>query len=42
HHAAISDNVIVYLNRLSDYFFMLTRMINHLTETPETIWEHHI
>jgi len=41
-HGAVNDNVIVYLNRLSDYFFMLTRMINHMTNTPETRWEHHV
>lgn len=41
HHAAIDRDVTIYLNRLSDYLFMVTRLINHLTETPETLWEHH-
>jgi cob(I)alamin adenosyltransferase len=40
HHAAVSDNVIIYLNRLSDYLFVLTRLVNHLTDSPETVWEH--
>ncbi len=42
HHAAIDDNVIIYLNRLSDYLFVLTRLINYITKTPETVWEHRI
>lgn len=28
-----------YLNRLSDYFFVLARHINHLTSTPEQSWK---
>ena len=40
-HADVSDHVLVYLNRLSDYLFMVSRYINHLTKTPETKWEHH-
>lgn len=39
-HADVSDNVVVYLNRLSDYLFMLSRQVNHLTKSPETLWEH--
>ena len=39
-HGAVDDHVIVYLNRLSDYLFMLTRLINHKTGSPETHWEH--
>lgn len=39
---AISDHVISYLNRLSDYLFMLARMVNHLTSTPEVVWKHEI
>jgi len=41
-HAAVTDHVIIYLNRLSDYLFTLARMINHLTNSPETLWEHHV
>ncbi|MEC7839149.1 MAG: cob(I)yrinic acid a,c-diamide adenosyltransferase [Chlamydiota bacterium] len=39
-HADVSENVFVYLNRLSDYLFILSRMVNHLTKTPETLWVH--
>jgi len=39
-HADVSENVFVYLNRLSDYLFTLSRMVNHLTKTPETLWVH--
>lgn len=39
--ADVSDNVLVYLNRLSDYLFVLSRYVNHLTHTPETKWEPH-
>lgn len=41
-HGAISDHVIAYLNRLSDYLFMVARAVNHITKTPETLWEHHL
>jgi cob(I)alamin adenosyltransferase len=37
----VSDNVLVYLNRLSDYLFVLSRYVNHLTNTPETSWQIH-
>ena len=30
---------LVYLNRLSDYLFMLARYCNHTTGTPDTPWE---
>lgn len=39
--ADVSDNVMVYLNRLSDYLFVTSRYINFLSKTPETFWEHH-
>jgi len=41
-HAHVSDNVLVYLNRLSDYLFVSARYVNSLTGTPETFWKHHI
>ncbi len=28
-----------FVNRLSDYLFILARNINHLTSTPETLWK---
>jgi cob(I)alamin adenosyltransferase len=37
----VPDNVLVYLNRLSDYLFVASRYVNHLTHTPETSWEKH-
>lgn len=37
----VSDNVLAYLNRLSDYLFMASRYINHLAHSPETPWEPH-
>jgi cob(I)alamin adenosyltransferase len=30
---------LVYLNRLSDYLFMLARLCNQAADTPETTWE---
>lgn len=35
----IEPNVIRYLNRLSDYFFMLSRYIAHLLNAPEIPWK---
>lgn len=40
-HGAITDHALIFLNRLSDYLFVAARMINHLSKTPETTWEHH-
>lgn len=40
-HAEVSDHVLIYLNRLSDYLFVASRYINHLNHSPETKWEHH-
>lgn len=34
----IADNVLCYINRLSDYFFVLARYINHITNTRECFW----
>jgi cob(I)alamin adenosyltransferase len=31
--------ITVYLNRLSDYFFVLARYIGHLEDIKETIWK---
>lgn len=36
----VSDNVLIYLNRLSDYLFVLSRYVNMQCNRPETIWEH--
>lgn len=37
----VTDNVIIYLNRLSDYLFMASRYVNFLNKSPETRWQHH-
>lgn len=39
-HEDASDNILIYLNRLSDYLFVMARTINHLAGNPETLWEH--
>lgn len=39
--ADASSNVLVYLNRLSDYLFIASRYLNHLCQCPETEWQHH-
>jgi cob(I)alamin adenosyltransferase len=31
--------VVKYLNRLSDYFFVLARKLNQLASVPEVLWE---
>lgn len=38
----VSGDVLVYLNRLSDYLFVASRRVNHLAEVPETAWIHHL
>lgn len=40
-HADVSDHVLMYLNRLSDYLFVASRYVNKLLGCPETLWEHH-
>jgi len=37
----VSEPVLVYLNRLSDYLFVASRFLNHLLEVPETTWQSH-
>ncbi len=39
--AEVSQAVLVYLNRLSDYLFVISRYINHILNIPETKWEAH-
>lgn len=34
----VSDSVIIYLNRLSDYLFVLSRMVNHESGVAEVKW----
>ncbi|MEY4703550.1 MAG: hypothetical protein RIR96_1447 [Bacteroidota bacterium] len=35
----IDPGIIVYLNRLSDYLFVLARYIGHITNAPEIPWK---
>ena len=35
----INEKVIIYLNRLSDLLFVLSRYENHLNGMPEPIWQ---
>lgn len=37
----VSDNVVIYLNRLSDYLFVASRYVNFKLQLPETTWEPH-
>ena len=37
--STVETSAIIYLNRLSDYFFVLARYLNHLNGVSETIWK---
>lgn len=37
----VSSDVLIYLNRLSDYLFVASRFINYGMKCPETTWQHH-
>jgi cob(I)alamin adenosyltransferase len=39
--ADVSDRVLRYLNRLSDYLFVLSRYVNQLALSQETPWQPH-
>lgn len=39
--ADVTQSVLVYLNRLSDYLFIVSRFVNHLLQVPETQWQAH-
>jgi cob(I)alamin adenosyltransferase len=34
----VEENIIIYLNRLSDYLFVLSRRVNFSASAPENIW----
>lgn len=38
HKHDLDEDVLAYLNRLSDYFYLLGRTITHLTQTEEILW----
>ena len=35
----IDGNIIIFLNRISDLFFVLSRYENYVSKIPDTIWE---
>ncbi len=37
----VAKSVMIYLNRLSDYLFILSRYVNHLLGSLETLWQPH-
>lgn len=38
-HESHYDNVLIYLNRLSDFLFTAARFVNHRTQTQEVLWK---
>lgn len=34
----VNENIMIYLNRLSDYLFVLSRKVNYNAGEPENIW----
>jgi cob(I)alamin adenosyltransferase len=39
HQEKVPVEVVHYLNRLSDWFFVAARHVSAVTKTPETLWE---
>lgn len=37
--AHVTPNCLVYINRLSDYLFVVARALAHLQSQPETLWD---
>ncbi len=37
-HTAVDLQILVYLNRLSDFLFVAARMANHRAKVVETVW----
>lgn len=38
HKEKIDENIIIYVNRLSDLLFVIARFENHVSSTPEIVW----
>jgi len=38
-HEAVEEDVIVYLNRLSDLLFSMARLANHRAGHPDVVWK---
>lgn len=39
HQEKVPPEIVHYLNRLSDWFFVAARHVSAITKTPETLWE---
>jgi cob(I)alamin adenosyltransferase len=39
--ADVTQAVLIYLNRLSDYLFIASRFVNQQLQVPETLWQPH-
>jgi cob(I)alamin adenosyltransferase len=39
HDTPVPEEAIQYLNRLSDALFVWSRQVNHVMQTPETLWQ---
>ncbi|CAF23465.1 cob(I)yrinic acid a,c-diamide adenosyltransferase [Candidatus Protochlamydia amoebophila] len=39
--ADVVEDILIYLNRLSDYLFVVSRFVNFHLNVPETAWEPH-
>jgi len=39
-NTSVYQHIKVYINRLSDYLFVLSRYFNHLEKVPEVFWDH--
>ncbi|GAB6976876.1 cob(I)yrinic acid a,c-diamide adenosyltransferase [Prevotella falsenii] len=37
--SAVDSNLMAYVNRLSDYFFVLSRYLNNIEKVDEKIWQ---
>ena len=36
---AVNEVGLIYINRLSDYFFVLARLVNDRLEEPDTVYK---
>ena len=39
HHEELNKNIVIFLNRLSDFFFVAARYENHITGNEDLKWE---
>lgn len=40
-NSSISNKIVIYINRLSDYFFVLAKKCNYLQQIEENTWNNH-